>query len=301
MLLVGYDTSYKGFGLNFRSCKDFLSPLYDHHIFPKPRKAGYKKSDPANSVLNRTLLDGSTNRDYIRNKKPADYLKKIIADQSITESTLRKRLESHLISRKAYDCLVRDDFDGFVEARKARICEVLKRLIMPVQTTDQNDIGGLLHGRESKKLEYKSSMRWDMKLNRPNPALGETIAKELCAFMNTDGGDLLIGVDDDGNVVGLEKDYSTFHGKRSDGFSQHLTNLVNKHLGKNANEYLELDFVTVGNDEVCRCRIRPARGKKSSPIFFAKDDEKKFYIRANNTCQPLDMEEAYRYISEKWG
>ena len=107
------------------------SKLDDHHIFPKSREKDYGGNVSINSILNRTLLDRTTNRNYIRDKRPADYLGKIIADQSISESTLRKRLESHLISREAYDCLIRDDFNGFVEARRARIREVLKKLIMP--------------------------------------------------------------------------------------------------------------------------------------------------------------------------
>ena len=107
------------------------SKLDDHHIFPKSREKDYEGNVSINSILNRTLLDRTTNRNYIRDKRPADYLGKIIADQSISESTLRKRLESHLISREAYDCLIRDDFNGFVEARRARIREVLKKLIMP--------------------------------------------------------------------------------------------------------------------------------------------------------------------------
>jgi len=272
------------------------SQLDDHHIFPKSREQDYKSDVSINSILNRTLLNSNTNR-AIRDKKPTDYLKEIVEGQSIDESVLRKRLQSHLISDEAYDCLLRDDFDGFVQARRETIRGILRKLIMPIQTIDQSTVSSLLHGRESQRLEYKSSMRWDMRQNRPNPAMGEIIAKELCAFMNTGGGDLLIGVDDNGDPVGLENDYSTFRDKSSDGFSQHMINLINKHIDKNANAYVELDFIPFGDNEICRCRI------KSSPraIYFTKNNEKQFYIRANNTCQPLDMEQAHNYISENWG
>ncbi len=68
---------------------------------------------------------------------------------------------------------------------------------------------------ESAGLEFKSSARWDFKENRINKALEQVILKTCAAFLNTDGGALLIGVDDDGKVVGLERDYKTLGKKRN--------------------------------------------------------------------------------------
>ena len=113
----------------------------------------------ADSILNKTLLSSGTNK-FIGNKKPMAYIKEIIKELSIDESTLRKRLDTHLISDVAFACLLRDDFQGFIRARKETIRKTLKRLIMP---PDLNGVSHLLHTNESQKLEYKSSMRWNMK------------------------------------------------------------------------------------------------------------------------------------------
>ncbi len=61
------------------------------------------------------------------------------------------------------------------------------------------------------------------------------IVKSLAAFLNAKGGTLLIGVDDDGSVCGVERDYATL-GQRPDrdGYQQSLVNLVSSTLGKNA-------------------------------------------------------------------
>ena len=80
------------------------------------------------------------------------------------------------------------------------------------------------------------------------------------------------------------------------GFVQHLTNMINKHLGKTSNAYVEFEPVQAEGVEICLCSIRQAE----SPIFLNKDGEKKFFIRAHNTCQPLDSEEAHRYIIQHW-
>jgi predicted HTH transcriptional regulator len=36
------------------------------------------------------------------------------------------------------------------------------------------------------------------------------ILKTIAAFMNSEGGTLIVGVDDSGNILGVEKDYETF-------------------------------------------------------------------------------------------
>lgn len=266
-----------------------------HHIFPRSREEEYNGSVSINSILNRTLISSDTNRRFIRNQNPSDYLKNILETQNIDEATLKERLETHLISPDAFDCLLRNDYDGFITARRYSIKSECKKLLFP-NPYKKYDIDKLLHRNEDQKLEYKSSMRWDMKENKQNLALEETIAKELCAFMNSDGGDLLIGVDDEGNPIGLEKDYSTFKNKSSDGFAQHVTNLVIKYLDKTANVYLSLSFHVVNKEEICLCRIKHA----SRPIYLTKNNEKRFYVRQNNTTQPLDIEQAYNYITDTW-
>ncbi len=57
------------------------------------------------------------------------------------------------------------------------------------------DFQSLLTAGEGVTLEYKR------KVNKP-----EKIAKEICAFANTKGGVLIIGLDDDGTIVGIKSE-----------------------------------------------------------------------------------------------
>lgn len=269
--------------------------LDDHHIFPKSRKEEYGESTSINSILNRTLIASDTNRRFIRNRNPSDYLRDIMKTQGIDESALKKRLKTHLISSDAFDCLLRDDFDGFVNARKNSIKDACRKMLFP-NPYQEYDITQLLHTNEDSQLEYKSSLRWDMKKNRKNPLLEEVVAKELCAFMNSGGGSMLIGVDDKGNPIGLESDYATLKDGSSDEFGQHMTHLVIKYLGKVNNSYVDLSFHVVDGKEICLCRIKGAL----HPVYLTANNEKRFYVRQNNTTQPLDIEEAHRYIGERW-
>ena len=267
----------------------------DCHIFPKSGKR-YGGDVTADSVLNRTVLSVETRRGFLADRMPSEYLKKIMDEQGIGEREILERLKTHLISDEAFGCLLKDDFVGFVAARRKTILEALKGLILPADDRTKTEIDHLLRCKESQKLEYKSSLRWNVKGNRQDATLEEVIAKELCCFMNADGGDLLIGVDDDGEPVGLEKDYSTFKDGDADVFAQHVTNLVNNHLGKLANRCVEMKFVKVCSAEVCWCAVKPS----PEPVFFRKDGDKTLFRRANNTCQRLDAEEAHRYILQHW-
>jgi hypothetical protein len=125
--------------LVIKGAKDFqsfqlpeYSLLHDHHIVPQ----SWGKDIIGNgidTILNRTPLSDKTNRDVISNKLPNEYIKKMF-DDSKNEEEVYELLESHLISRKAVDILLRnnfkkEDFDEFIKERERVVLDELKRLL----------------------------------------------------------------------------------------------------------------------------------------------------------------------------
>ena len=117
--------------------RDFLTDkpisynkLDDHHIFPKSKEKDFNCKISINSILNRTLIDRKTNREYIKDYKPHEYIMKILTDQTITESNLQKRLQPHFISKKAFNHLLHDEFNEFTNERQIDIKNRLRDLIM---------------------------------------------------------------------------------------------------------------------------------------------------------------------------
>jgi len=101
----------------------------------------------------------------------------------------------------------------------------------------------LLKEDENRYLEFKSSIRWDYRLEKHNPELENVISKTIAAFCNTDGGTLLIGVDDDKNFLGLEKDFSTLKRATPDYYEIHLRNILHKFMGvKNVSKNITPNF-----------------------------------------------------------
>jgi len=108
--------------------------------------------------------------------------------------------------------------------------KVQKQAIVAKQQTCP--IGDLLGpDRESLYLEYKSTLRWDIKQQQKSKLIETAAIKTIAGFANSpNGGTLLIGVADDGSVHGLEDDYNTFSKRGQFGdhdlWSQHLQNLI---------------------------------------------------------------------------
>ncbi|MCF6356523.1 MAG: transporter substrate-binding domain-containing protein [Draconibacterium sp.] len=149
---------------------------------------------------------------------------------------------------------------------------------------------------ENDLIEFKSSLRWDYKLSKMNKILESVIVKTISAFLNTEGGMLFIGVDDDGNALGLDYDYSCLSKKNSDGFLLTLTNLVNQKLGKDIHKFITISIISLNEKDVCIVNVE----KSDRPIFIGKSENEKFYIRASASSQPLAMQEAYNYINSHW-
>ena len=71
---------------------------------------------------------------------------------------------------------------------------------------DSERLQSLIDIGENDRFELKSTLRWNLKANKPGKEIENSWLKTIIAFLNTDGGILLVGVEDDGNVLGLEPD-----------------------------------------------------------------------------------------------
>jgi hypothetical protein len=80
---------------------------------------------------------------------------------------------------------------------------------------------------ESKFLEHKQTFAFNLHTKRKDNALSDAVLDRICSFWNTDGGTLLVGVEDrTGNVVGLDDDLKLF--KDRDGLVSHLSHRLHQ-------------------------------------------------------------------------
>ena len=109
---------------------------------------------------------------------------------------------------------------------------------------------------ESDQVEFKSSLRFDYHQNAINKSLEGVIIKTIAGFMNTSGGTLLIGLDDSGNILGLEQDYQSLKKKNRDGFELQLYQLITNDIGIEFCTLVEIDFYDLDEKDVCVLRIK---------------------------------------------
>ncbi|VXC34375.1 putative DNA-binding domain-containing protein [Flavobacterium sp. 9AF] len=174
-----------------------------------------------------------------------------------------------------------------------------------ILTYDENEIKELIKKGESKKLEFKSSIQFCVREQIVNKDLRFESFKNLAAFANSDGGEILIGVEDNTNIIGLENtDYNTLkEPNKQDSFRLLLDSLVESYFGNSFQKNLEnLKFYSIEDKTICRITVK---GKNHSPIFIKKRDKsgknyEAFFIRSQASARELKGAEKDIYIKAHW-
>ena len=289
-----------GVGLHRNMGKSYQ--LENDHIFPYTilQKYGYGKDHRlryqlAQEMTNRAVLTQKANRtksdtaatDYLTEVKrsfpSALKLQCIPDDESLWDIS---RYEDFLSTRRK---ILATELTKFLEN-----LTVTEDVPVPLQLEE------LIAGGESEVLEFKSSIRWDYKLGNTNKKLEEVVLKTVAAFANSNGGALLIGVDDSGKILGLENDYSWLLGNK-DEFELHLRNIVSKSFGIafTANK-LKVSFPTIESQEICRVEIQPS----DKPIIIKGTDVngvpfEKLFIRNGNSSIELPTSQIVDFVKHK--
>lgn len=152
---------------------------------------------------------------------------------------------------------------------------------------------------ETNKLEHKSTLRYDIEKSMVTDIPVEMVLKTLAAFLNSDGGTLLIGVDKDKNVIGLDLDYATFSGNdKEDQFRLCFDNLVQVHLGNHIHSYLTVETPAINGKRIFAVTVKK---KSKDPVYLKKKDKDVLYIRRSSSTAALETLEAAKYMISHWG
>jgi Putative DNA-binding domain len=176
--------------------------------------------------------------------------------------------------------------------------EALKNFLFDQYLRGHRNAAELIKRGESKTLEFKSTLRWSLKENRKDDkGVTHAVLKTIAAFVNTEGGDLLIGVADDGLVVGVEHDQL----ENDDKFMRHLAQVVRNGLGDRAGTCIDPRMQAVDGKSVCvvTCQRSP------EPVFLKwkgieAASEGDFFVRSGPGTVRLPTESAKEYIRTRF-
>ena len=169
----------------------------------------------------------------------------------------------------------------------------LRRFTTTIQLIgDLRPIVELIAQGESDRLEFKSTLQWDVRQNQENKKLQYNSLKTIAAFLNTEGGVLIIGVEDNGSIYGLEKDIQCLKNGSLDKFERHLVQLIENNIGKRFLSSIKIRFATIEDKNICAVYIQ----KASQQAFLKSDKGTEFYIRTGNASRPLNVPDIYDYF-----
>jgi hypothetical protein len=251
----------------------------------------------AQELTNRALLTQVANRSKGR-KETADYLSSVatnqpdaLALQLIPEDRELWQIENYELFLKTRRKVLSDSLNTWLEGL-AETHAVAERI----------SLEDMIAEGENEDVEFKQTLRWDVRQGAVNKDLESVIMKTIAAFANAQGGALLMGVADDGTITGLDNDYKALNGGDRDKFELHLKTLAINAFGEAfAATKLKLSFPEIEDKELCRVEIAPA----NKPMYLKVADkggsmQERFYVRNGNSSREMTGAEALSYIRERF-
>ena len=136
-----------------------------------------------------------------------------------------------------------------------------------------------LKSGENLNIEFKSTFEWDVNLGEPKDERMLATLKSIAGFLNTKGGTLFIGVEEDKagavKVCGIDEDLKLNGGSR-DRFQRKLRDLITERIGAKFSPFIEEYF----EEEAGQLCLVVFVGAAPEPAFVRwKKNKKMFYVR----------------------
>ena len=271
-----------------------------HHLFPKNYLAslGVAGVRQVNAIANMAFLDWYENV-AISDDAPSAYWP--VMSAKMDGDRLRRQVRLHALP-VGWEQL---DYPTFLERRRGLIASVVREgfeTLWGSKPAQEASIADVIAAGESQMIEFKSTARFNLHTKAADPKLEHVIVKTVCGFLNAEGGTLLIGVTDDGQVSGLEDDLSTLGTKgNTDGYELFLRQLLDNSLSVTTAATVRIRFPAVSEKTICSVTV-VASGK---PVFAIPPKGSggaaaEFWVRVGNATKQLFGDDMVQYQGEHW-
>lgn len=275
-----------------------------HHLFPKGylHSLGIRGTARTNKVANYALLEWPDNI-RISDQPPSDYFPQMFAKYVAPSESSQARFWHAL--PEGWELM---DYDDFLSVRQRMIAQVIKAGFDHLSAGHEAAAVAAVADRppsfaelaqlgESLTVEFKSSMIHSYRPDVPEKVITGSVIKTIAAFLNTDGGTLVIGADDDGHPLGIKVDLDS---KRftKDSYENFIMSSISSAIDTVAAARCRVRFESNGDVTLCLVDVEPS----SRPVYASTDKGKDlFFIRTGNTTRSLDTKEVVAYIADRFG
>jgi hypothetical protein len=144
---------------------------------------------------------------------------------------------------------------------------------------------------ESERIEFKSTLYQCLKTKKKEEYIKQEVIKTIIGFMNQEGGELLIGVNDNGEIIGVDEEIDLFY-QNEDKYLVSFTNVYKTAIGSSYG-LIKFELINIDHKKVLYVSI----GRSTEPIY---DINKDFYLRTGNQTNKLIGPELNQYIQARF-
>jgi DNA-binding response OmpR family regulator len=169
--------------------------------------------------------------------------------------------------------------------------ELKQRIAGKFHDFRDSEIRSILQEGENDKIEFKSTLRWNLHTDKADTKIENACLKTIAGHLNSDGGILMVGVDDSGQILGLKQDQFA----NEDKLLLHWNNLLKTHLGVEFIQFIRSKIYDFGGQQILIVQCLPS----PKPVFFRRSNEEVFYIRTGNGTNQLKPSEIIAYLDQR--
>jgi uncharacterized protein YjbI with pentapeptide repeats len=142
---------------------------------------------------------------------------------------------------------------------------------------------------EGDRTEFKSTLRTNLRTGERDTKMDLEVVKTIAAFINSQGGRLVIGVDDDGKAIGLDADKF----ENEDKANRHLASLIRDRIGSEHIDYIRYRF----NDYQGKRILIVECDRGRFPVYVKDGNQERFYMRTGAATTELTGRHLTEYVA----
>lgn len=293
---------FNGIGIDSGTESNYT--MHKHHIFPVAllTRTGYSEhNDRQNALINElsnlAIIADSTNL-KISDKPPEQYFVEI-------QKNYPSALQSQLIPEDE-ELWKETNFLDFLEVRRRLIADAMNGFLDGYLSgntpeTENEEVAEIIILPESETQEYKETWAYDVRVSgeQQKPVKSSKVQlsciKTVAAFLNSNGGDLFIGITDNLKVEGLNNDLDLVSND-IDKLERQISQVLLNSLGAAKKPFYRLKMIEFEGKFICRVMARACYSSKTWVTF---EGEQTFYVRNGNQTIALRGSDVDEYWEDR--
>lgn len=266
-----------------------------HHLFPRAflNAIGITETFKVNQIANFATVEWPENI-KIGAKAPADYVPPL--DAALGAQERERQYFWHALPPLWWEM----DYDEFLVQRRALMARVIRQAweeltsgTIAEAAPPPPSVAELISAGESDAVEFKATLRTNLHTGQPDEKMHLAVLRTIAGFLNAQGGTLLIGVTDEGEVLGLDAD----NFPNEDKLGLHLVNLITGRIGSLFLPYVHPHFED--HEGKRALAVRCERGPR--PAFVSDGQQQRFFVRGGNSTAELFGAAIMDYVKQRFG